>query len=155
LVEVPDGDEVVASNYVPPAFPLWTIGSEMSFQEVKDDICAKWVVIDDLCTLHLSSLWRRLVILKTVRDLWAYSAEAPLNNSAEALSRFDENTMRKKLLDKIDDSMLQVPVRVLDMVVQQFMRLSDHWNQLRAPNDVLLIFHARSWEMKQICKLFF
>ena len=149
-----DADDLVATTYVLPSFPLLSIGSEMAFLQVDDDISAKWVVIDDLCTQHLSCLWRRLVILKTARDLWAYSAETPSNNSAEALSRSNENSMRKKLFDTIDDSIVNVPVRVLDVIVKQFLSLTEHWYyELRASPDVMLAVHARAFKLNQICKL--
>lgn len=151
-----DEDDLVATTYVPPTLPLLSIGSEMAFQQVHDDISAKWVVIDDLCAQHLSCLWRRLVILKTARDLWAYSAEPASNNSPEALSRFDENSMRKKLFDTIDDSIVNVPVRVLDVIVKQFLQLTDHWYyELRASPDVMLAVHARAFKINQICKISF
>ena len=150
-----DEDQEIASAYSPPSFPVLTIGSELQFQQVEDDVCAKWLAVDNLCSTHLSCLWQRLVILKTVRDLWAYSSEPPSDNSPEALSRFEENLSRTKFFAKIDDSVLGVPVRVLDAVARQFLRLSEHWDSLCAPPEVKVALNARALKLSHICKKFY
>jgi len=149
-----DDDQLVASTYCHPSWPLLTIGSEMSFDEVEKPICDKWIEIDELSMTHLFSLSQRLVLLKTVRDLWSYSDEGPSNNSPEALSSFEENSIRRKLFEKIDDSVLGVPVRVLHTVANQFIRLTNQWDKLRAPLEVRLALNVRALRLARMCKCF-
>ena len=153
-----NGDELaahLASLYRPPHFPVLNIGPEMDFLGVPNDISAKWHVVDDLCAKHLACIGRRLVLLKTVRNLWITSYDSPSNNSPEALSGYEEISLRKSLFDKVDDSIVSVPIRVLETLVNQFMRLAAHWNDICVPNDVSIALKARAYELTQISNSLF